>query len=289
MRNYVFGGSFYPANGAEASGTAAKLIHGAKIEIRDLKSAAAYVVPHAGYAYSGATAAHTYKAMMVNKEFDSIDTIVIVGPNHTGLGEPVSVSMEDWNSPVGIAKNDVELSKAIASHSGISVDEDAHQEEHSIEVQLPFLLGFASGKKFCFICMGDQNMQTSIDVAIAIETEARKLKRNVIVLASSDMNHYESESITISKDAQVMAPLKRLDYEAFNAARMEARQSSCGYGPITVAAVFAKDSGCDRGVLLKYDTSATASKDSSSVVGYASFAFVRDEAKKRELNRLFRN
>ncbi len=289
MRNYVFGGAFYPEKEEEASVMVAKLISEAKVEIRYLESATAYVVPHAGYAYSGATAAHTYKAMMVNKEFDKVDTIVILGPNHTGLGEPISVSMQDWNSPVGIARNDKELSKAIASHSGMSTDENAHQEEHSIEVQLPFLLSFASSKRFCFICMGDQSMKMSVEIANAIETEARKLKRNIILLASSDMNHYEDENTTISKDSQVIEPLKRLNYEAFNNARMKLNQSACGYGPVTVAAAFAKDNDCDRGMLLKYDTSASSSNDRSSVVGYAALAFVRDEAKKRELNNLFRN
>ena len=289
MRNYVFGGTFYPAKEAEVSMATARMINEAKVDIQSLKSAAAYVVPHAGYMYSGAVAAHAYKAMMVNKDFDRIDTIIILGPNHTGLGEPISVSMQDWNSPMGVAHNDKEFSGALATHPGMSVDEAAHQEEHSIEVQLPFLMNFASSKRFCFICMGDQSMKTSIEVTNAIEVEARKLKRNIIVLASSDMNHYEDESTTISKDSKVIEPLKKLDYEAFNKARMELEQSSCGYGPVTVAAAFAKDNGCDKGIMLKYDTSATASKDRSSVVGYASFAFVRDEAKKRELNNLFRN
>ena len=289
MRNYIFGGTFYPVGAAEVSEATTRMINEARVRISDLEIACAYVVPHAGYAYSGATAAHAYKAMMVNKDFDKINTIIILGPNHTGLGEPISVSMEDWNTPMGVAYNDKELSKAIASHAGMSVDENAHQEEHSIEVQLPFLLGFASHKKFCFICMGDQSMKTSIEVANVIENEARRLKRNIMVLASSDMNHYEDEGTTRSKDSEVLEPLKRLDYESFNNTRMKLDQSSCGYGPITVAVAFAKDNDCDRGILLKYDTSGTASKDRTSVVGYAALAFVKDEAKRRELNNLFRN
>ncbi|MEM3791128.1 MAG: AmmeMemoRadiSam system protein B, partial [Candidatus Micrarchaeaceae archaeon] len=127
-------GYFYPSSKKELEEAIEKMITKAKAKELE-KEPCAFVVPHAGYIYSGFVAAHAYKLI---KGID-VESIVVIGPNHTGLGKEVSVSLQNWNTPVGTVENDVELSKEIVNCSKLAeFDEYAHAKEHSIEVQLPF-------------------------------------------------------------------------------------------------------------------------------------------------------
>lgn len=273
MRKSVFDGSFYPARKAELENVMNSYMD--KADPKGISNAFSYVSPHAGYAYSGSTAAFTYKAIRERKDLDKIDTMVIVGPNHTGLGKPIAVSMDDWRTPMGKFMNDKKLSKTIANSSKyIDVDELAHKNEHSIEVQLPFLQAVAPGKKAVFICMGDQSIGASKSVSKAIIESAEKLERNVVVVASSDLNHYESAQMAKAKDSKLLDALKDLDPESFNKLVYELNDSACGFGPITVAMLFAMHNGAKHGVVLRYCNSGDTNADYFSVVAYSSIAFV---------------
>lgn len=238
------------------------------------KDAISYVAPHAGYGYSGATQAFTYKALSMRPDLGG-STFVIVGPNHTGLGDPLSASEADWATPLGVVENDTELTRGIKSQSGyITLDEEAHLREHSIEVQLPFLQSVVEKPRCCFICMGDQSQEAAKILGDSINRAAGSLKRKVIVIASSDLNHYESAKTAERKDMPAIRALEELDTPKFNMLIEQAGDSACGYGPITVAASYAREHGGRRGVLLRYSNSGDTTKDYDSVVAYSSIVFV---------------
>ncbi|MGC8568150.1 MAG: AmmeMemoRadiSam system protein B [Candidatus Micrarchaeia archaeon] len=273
MRKYKFADYFYPSDKRKLL----EFINWAysKAEVgNEAAEAKAYVAPHAGYSYSGVIAAYTYKALLMKKDLDKLDTIIIIGPNHTGLGEAVSISKEDWETPFGVYKNDIELSLEIGKKDSMSIDEEAHKEEHSIEVQLPFLDSLRDTKKFCFICMGDQSLEYSQKLAEAIVNSAAKLNRNITVIASSDFNHYEAASIASEKDGKLLEALQNIDYKSFNKLVEETADTICGFGPITVALLFAKSRNARKGVILKYGNSGDTTGEYESVVAYASIAFV---------------
>jgi hypothetical protein len=277
MRSPKFAGSFYPSSREEIS----KFVEGAvdradlKTKGKEIGKAYSYVAPHAGYEYSGGTAAFTYKAMTLNERIKDVETVLVIGPNHTGFGKPISVSLDDWKTPVGVSENDRELSKAISSVSRyIELNEEAHAEEHSIEVQLPFLQLLEPGKRVSMICMGDQDLEASRLLSDAILVAVKKINRKIIVVASSDFNHYESGEAAKRKDTQLLDAASKLDYERFNSLIDSLQDSACGFGPITVAMMFAKGMGASRGVLLKYSNSGDQTGDYSSVVAYSSIAFV---------------
>jgi AmmeMemoRadiSam system protein B len=243
------------------------------------RNAISFVAPHAGYVYSGATAGYTYKALLASNVLAEADTIVLLGPNHTGRGDymhPISVSADDWEIPLGIARNDKYLSEALVDGCGIAAkDETAHAGEHSLEVQLPFMHSLFDSKRFCFVCMGEQDLESCGQVATALISTASKLNRAIAVVASSDLNHYESAVIAKKKDSALLKNAKSLDYASFNNSVMSIGSSACGYGPMTVAMEFASSNGDSEGIILDYSNSGDMTGDYSSVVSYLSMAFIR--------------
>jgi AmmeMemoRadiSam system protein B len=152
-------------------------------------------------------------------------------------------------------------------------DEIAHAFEHSVEVQLPFIQKYLGEAKCVFICMGDQSYPACIALSNAIMLAAKTKKRRIAVIASSDFNHYESASIAKKKDAPTIDAALKLDAEKFHELIYKNKDSACGYGPITVATIFARRSGARSGMLLKYATSGDVTNDYDSVVAYASIVF----------------
>lgn len=274
MRYPVFNGSFYPKDKEGIVDFLSEAFEKAKL--KGDYNPLGFVSPHAGYIYSGYTAAYTYKAMKFSSAFKDADTIVIIGPNHTGIGTPTSVSIEDWSTPLGIAHNDKELSEEIAKSSDhIYIDESAHADEHSVEVQIPFIQ-FISGnnqKRFVFICMGDQSLDQSERLSNAIYNSADKLNRKLVILASSDFNHYESEDLGKSKDLKLISSLEKLDYEGFSQSVEKLDDSICGFGPITTTLLYSKMKGAKKGILLNFSNSGKGTGDYDKVVDYASIIF----------------
>ncbi len=266
-------GTFYPKNKEVLKRDVDRFIADAKVD-RKAAGALSYVAPHAGYRYSGAVAGFTYKALGMNNSLDKIDTFVIIGPNHTGMGYPVSISGADWNMPLGTVENDLELSGEMASHEGMAIDEDAHAMEHSIEVQLPFLQGVVKNPKCCFVCMADQSIEYCRMLHEAISQSAKALGRRIVVIASSDMNHYESADVAKAKDIAALEELRLLRPEKFHESITGSRDSACGFGPITVSAMFAMQNKAKSGMILKYANSGDITGDYESVVAYPSVAFV---------------
>jgi hypothetical protein len=231
------------------------------------------VSPHAGYMYSGPVAAHGFARLAQDGKPQSI---VILGPNHTGAGSGVSIMMSgSWRTPLGEVKIDEELSKAIRKSSGIiDADEQAHLYEHSIEVQLPFIQHlFGSDFRFVPICMMLQDERTSIEVGNAIsEASGRK---DVLIIASTDFTHYESQSSAVKKDRKAIEKILSIDATGLLETVDEERISMCGYGAVAAMLQAVKNLGASRAKLLKYATSGDTAGPMPQVVGYGSVAVSR--------------
>ncbi|MCY0868518.1 MAG: AmmeMemoRadiSam system protein B [Desulfurococcus sp.] len=231
-----------------------------------------YVVPHAGYVYSGPVAAHAFHDMALNGK---PDVVVILGTNHTGLGKPVSVYPEGvWETPLGALTVDGELSKKIVEYSDVAdFDEYAHLEEHSVEVQLPFLAYlYGSAVRIVPIVIGVHTPDVAFDLARAIRRAVESLGKNTIILASSDFNHYEPHEETVRKDLMAIDEILRLDIHGFYNVMMREGISICGPGGIMTLMEYTRMLG-GRVSLLKHATSGDTSGDKTHVVGYASIKF----------------
>jgi AmmeMemoRadiSam system protein B len=201
------------------------------------------------------------------------DTVIILGPNHTGYGSALSLMRKGiWQTPFGGVEIDMELADVILSKTDIiDVDETAHKFEHSIEVQLPFLQ-YLYGDKFKFIpiCFLTQDYHSAIEVGNTL-IEALK-NRNALVIASSDMTHYESAMQAKAKDYQALNAITALDAYQFYATVETQNMTICGYAPITALITYVKGLNA-KAKLLSYHNSGDTSGDYSSVVGYASLIF----------------
>ena len=233
-----------------------------------------YVSPHAGYVYSGPVAAHAYYHLSLEK---TPDTIVIIGTNHSGLGENVSLApWKEWETPLGKVMVDVEARDYLIKNASIiKPDYLAHIEEHSVEVQLPFIQYIYSDKvKIVPIVIGIHTPEAAIDIAESIVRATNELSRDVVVLASSDFNHYESHDITVKKDEAAISKILELNTHGFYKTLVDMDISICGPGGIMSLIEIAKRLKA-RAMLLKHATSGDISGNKTAVVGYAAIKFSR--------------
>lgn len=225
------------------------------------------VCPHAGYVYSGPVAANAFFELAQDGK---PDTVVILGPNHTGMGSGLSIMNEGaWRTPLGDVKIDSAVANDIIHESSIlDVDISAHLQEHSIEVQLPFLQ-YLYGDKFWFvpICFLMQDLESAREVGRAL-VEALD-ERNAVVIASSDFTHYESQASVDRKDAAAIKAIEALDEKQLYATLDAQSVTACGYAPIAALITYAKGNGAKDAHLLVHKTSGDITGDMSSVVGYA--------------------
>ncbi|WP_297980983.1 AmmeMemoRadiSam system protein B [uncultured Methanobrevibacter sp.] len=229
----------------------------------------AVMVPHAGYVYSGPTAAHAY-SKIAQDGFP--ETFVILCPNHTGFGSEVSVFNEgSWVVPIGVVDVDSELANNIISKSNYaSADYQAHIREHSIEVQLPFLKYFSNDFKIVPICMMDQSVEASIDLANSIYEAREELGRNITLIDSTDLSHFKSQEKTIEHDNLVFNEVKSGNTEGLYEVVQKEQITMCGYGPTMVAMEYSKKLSQKNFELLMHSTSGDITLDYASVVGYGS-------------------
>jgi AmmeMemoRadiSam system protein B len=228
------------------------------------------VCPHAGYIYSGPIAAYSYLALA---EDGKPDFAVIIGPNHTGVGSGVSIMVDGvWETPLGKLEIDKETAENIFSFTNIiDINETAHEYEHSIEVQIPFLQYlYGEEIKIIPICMMMQDLETAIEVGDSIFKGIKD--SNYVVIASTDMTHYEPQVEAEKKDKEVIDSIINLDEKRLNRAIREKNVSMCGYGPTIAFIKIMKLIGAVNVKLLKYGTSGDVTGDTSSIVGYASIA-----------------
>ncbi|MEM0173153.1 MAG: AmmeMemoRadiSam system protein B [Sulfolobaceae archaeon] len=231
-----------------------------------------FIVPHAGYIYSGPVAAHSYY-YLANE--GKPDTVIILGPNHTGLGSMVSAWPEgEWDTPLGSVSIDKELLLELVKETEIiDLEIKAHIYEHSIEVQIPFLqYFFGSDFKIVPIAIMMQTPEVAEALADGISKIIQKSKKDIVVLASSDLNHYDPHDITVKKDELAIQEILKLDYKGLYRVVEEKDVTACGYGPIMTVLILAKKFN-KKPYILKHATSGDTSGDKSSVVGYLSVRF----------------
>lgn len=259
MRAPAVSGQFYPHSKNDLSRDLERCFANAPSAERAVLGA---VVPHAGYMYSGSTAAYVYSTL------PEADTFVMLGPNHTGYGSSVAVSSETWSTPLGEARSDIEFIRALPGRI-IDLDESAHKYEHSLEVQLPFLQHRFKKFNIVHICMGMQDEETAMDVGHEIAEAARKVDKKIVIIASSDFTHYKPDKVARENDAYFIEPILGMDIPDFYRRLQERNASVCGYGPIAAMLAATKSLGAKKATMLKYSTSGDVTGDTSAVVGYA--------------------
>lgn len=229
------------------------------------------ICPHAGYMYSGAVAANAYYELAYDGK---PDIVVILGPNHTGYGSALSLMNEGvWRTPFGDVEIDVETANQIVQETHIvDVDDVAHRFEHSIEVQLPFLQYlYGSNFRFVPICFQMQDFYSAVEIGQAL---AKVLTgKNAVVIASSDMTHYEPQIRAAAKDKAALKAVEAMDVKRFYSIIERQNITACGYGPIATTITAAKGMGAKEAKLLCYKSSGDVTGDYSSVVGYAAVSF----------------
>ena len=229
------------------------------------------VCPHAGYMFSGAVAVNAYYELAQDGK---PDTVVILGPNHTGYGSALALMNEGvWRTPLGDVEIDGETANQIVQETRlVDVDDLTHRFEHSIEVQLPFLQYlYGSEFKFVPVCFQLQDLSSAVEVGKAlVEVLASK---NAVVIASSDMTHYEPQGNAAAKDLAALKAVEAMDEKRFYSIIEAQNVTACGYGPIAAVITYAKGLGAKEAKLLCYKSSGDVTGDYSSVVGYAAVSF----------------
>jgi AmmeMemoRadiSam system protein B len=238
-----------------------------------LKHTVGLISPHAGYMYSGPVAAHGYYNLALDGK---PDLVVILGPNHTGTGSGLAIAREGaWRTPLGEVEIDTAIADGIVKAARIvDVNDSAHMQEHSIEVQLPWLQYlYGSTFKIVPICFLMQDLQSSREVGMAVAKALQN--KNALVIASTDMTHYEPQNVAEKKDKAVIDAALKLEEEKIYSTVEALQVSMCGYGPVIACITAAKELGAKGGKLLCYKTSGDVVHDYSAVVGYASIMFLR--------------
>ncbi|MDP2931020.1 MAG: AmmeMemoRadiSam system protein B, partial [Chloroflexota bacterium] len=260
-RQPVVAGQFYPSAAAQLKIMIEQFVDkkAAKEEVIGLVS------PHAGYVYSGLVAG----AVISRIKFK--DTFIILGPNHTGRGKPLSIMTQgNWQTPLGNVEIDAELAgKILATSRHLAEDELAHQFEHSIEVQLPFLQYFKPDVKLVPIILSFAAGSTYKEIGREIAQAVKDLHRPVVIMASSDMTHYESDESARRKDNQAIEAILDLNEDELLERIDKLGITMCGYAPAVSLIAAARELGATGARLVKYQTSGDVSGDYASVVGYA--------------------
>lgn len=258
----VVAGQFYPGNKESLEKEIKKYLK--KEPDGTIKAA---IVPHAGYLFSGRCAGKVYS------KIPRAETYVIIGVNHRGIGEDIAVSLEPFQTPLGIVGNDVELGEEILRTLQIYEGEDAHRMEHSIEVQLPFLQSVYENPTIVPILLKNYDLEKCKKIADKIVNSANKLNRRILLIASSDMTHtgpaYDfSGSIEIDKDA--ISKIIALDSEGFF--EVAARTTICGAGAIATVIEAIKLMNASKAELIEYYDSSSVLNNENKV-GYAGIVF----------------
>jgi hypothetical protein len=259
-RKAFVAGQFYPAGKAELRQTIDEYLSSGE----DKQKPIALMVPHAGYIYSGAIAGAAYSGVEVP------DTVVLIGPNHTGLGAGVAVAdYEGWETPRGLVKTNTELTDLIAAGSEFTKDNIAHANEHSLEVQLPFLQTLNPAATIVAITVMPFDFDDCARIGAGVARAIKEYGQEILIVVSSDMNHYESDRVSREKDQMAIAQLLHMDSAALLKVCKERAITMCGVVPMAIGMEAAKELGATNSVLTGYATSGDVSQDREHVVGYA--------------------
>lgn len=273
VRLPVVAGAFYPANAGELTHMVDGFLAAAKVP--EVKEPVALVVPHAGYIYSGAVAAHSYALLKGRK----ISRVVVVAPSHYEPFPFAAVYDGDaYATPLGNIPVDKDFAARLAKRPFIKLSSRGHisstaQGEHSLEVELPFLQRMLGGFSLVPVVMGDQSYEASRALGMAL---AKLVKGNdTIIIASSDLSHYHSYAQAVSLDNKTLNAIEAWDYLTMWRSFRMGTWEACGGGPIIAAMIAAERLGATQGEVLKYANSGDTTRDRSRVVGYGAVVLAR--------------
>jgi AmmeMemoRadiSam system protein B len=261
-RKPAVAGYFYPGQREELSG----MIEGMTESKKKRVKAICVISPHAGFVYSGPVAGAVFSAVILP------DTFVILGPSHRGISSRFAIMKEGlWETPLGDVPLEPQLANLIMNNSPLIVeDERAHSEEHSLEVQLPFIQHFKKEFSIVPLCLSyDVAYEELEELGKAISQGIQDFEREVLIVASTDMSHYVSQKTAEKKDFLAIDKVLKLDPKGLYDTVQKEDISMCGFQPTTSALIASKELGARKAELIKYQTSGDTSGDYSQVVGYA--------------------
>jgi len=254
-------GQFYNENAARLTNQVGQYI----IKDAERQNAIAILSPHAGLMYSGHVAGAVYSSIRFPKTF------ILLGPNHTGLGPPLSMmSSGQWEIPSATFEIDEELGSRIKEKVPLIVeDTQAHRHEHSLEVQLPFIAYFSEACRILPITIMRASLQECAATGRGIAEAVREAQYDVVIVASSDMSHYQQDAVARMLDNLALKEVLNLNPEGLYSIVLREQISMCGFIPATVMLYAALGLGASEARLIKYSTSGEVSGDFDRVVGYA--------------------
>jgi hypothetical protein len=261
IREPAVAGYFYPGNPQSLL----RQIESFLREPEKSYEAKAIVAPHAGYIYSGIVAGAVYSSVRLPKRF------ILLGPNHTGQGPQLSLyPYGEWRTPLGLASIDAELTERLKNECpDLSEDRLAHAREHSLEVQIPFLQARVPEFSFAAVCVGTGDYAMLDRLGHAVASVVKSASEPILVIASSDMNHFESAEVSAEKDRCAIDRVLALDPAGLYRVVREKNISMCGYAPTVVSLTTCLILGATEGHLVRYANSGETSGDYDRVVGYA--------------------
>ncbi len=264
VRKPAVAGLFYPSDRAELKKLLSELCGEEPPEKLKVK---AVLVPHAGYVYSGRTACDVYKRIEIPKR------VLLLGTNHTGNGGVISVySGQAWETPFGFVEIDPELREEVLVHPLVEAEDMAHLYEHSLEVQVPFLQRYGSNPKILPIVISHLNYETAKEFGRFLGNTI--IDKEVLVVISSDMSHYEEAQEARRKDEILISAMERLATDELYYKALQYDISMCGFIPAVVGIEAAKVLGARRGMVIDYSNSGETTGDFTKVVAYLGMVFV---------------
>jgi MEMO1 family protein len=263
IRQPAVAGRFYPSNPEEL----AREVDTYAGLPGEKKRAIACIVPHAGYMYSGHVAGAVYSRLEFSRR------CILLGPRHFPRGEPLAILTEgSWRTPFGEAKIDSTLAAELARHDPrLRDDPVAHEREHSLEVQIPFLQRLVPDFLFVPIVLATDRYPAMEELGKAVAEVVRAQEHPVLMIASTDMNHYESDEVTRVKDERAVARILALDPRGLYDTVRNEGITMCGYAATVATLVAARELGAQKAELVRYATSGDINGDREKVVGYAGF------------------
>ena len=254
-------GRFYDADPVKLQQDLRDLLPAKKVKI----AAKLLIVPHAGYVYSGRIAGTVFTHVEIP------ETVVLLGPNHHNVGAPLAVSTEDWETPLGTVPLAADLATMIVKKSALFTPDDlGHEQEHSLEVQLPFLQMLQPKKlQIVPICVSRLSLQQCREAGAELAKAIKKFAKPVLMIASTDMTHYEPRHQASEKDQLALGDMLSLDPAALYRTVLTKRITMCGVMPVSIALFAALALGAEQADLLCCTDSGYVNDDTERVVGYA--------------------
>lgn len=261
LREPIVAGQFYPSTPHALRAQLAQLIPCNPDHI----SVLGVIAPHAGYFYSGAVAGAVYGTVLTP------ETILLLGPNHHGCGSRAALYPPGaWKTPLGEIRINDKLTDLICKHSPlVQRDSEAHRLEHSLEVQVPFLQYCNPNASLVPLCLSFLEYEECETLGKSLAAAISSFSSDVLLIASSDMTHYESDAAARRKDALALSKVLSLDPQGLYSVVRRSAITMCGVIPVTVMLVAARELGASRCNLIQYATSGEISGDMGQVVGYA--------------------